>query len=118
MSGNRFFWLTMGSGLMLTLMAVSVADHHDLKARQRLENTPCGSLTIGRSLEQLSQIHSRRDLGWRYYPGNGYVDVERAFRVSKSMVVRYGWRVTEMNQVIAITPSALNLCENASQSAP
>ncbi len=88
----------------------SLGDTHDVEARHKVEATPCAGATLGQRLEEESRFHSRRDLGWRFFPGEGYMDAERALRVSKSMEIRYRWRVDAAGKVEALTDSARELC--------
>jgi hypothetical protein len=93
----------LGSPLLL-------ADSHDAEAQKRIEATPCGGTTLGERLAEETRIHSRRDLGWRFFPSSGYMDVERALRVSKSMEIRYRWRVDDSGKVEAENEAAQGLC--------
>lgn len=103
-------WL--GLGIALSFWGITpLADTHDVEAQHKIEATPCGGTTIGERLADETRIHSRRDLGWRFFPGSGYMDVERALRVSKSMEIRYRWRVDESGTVAALTEPAQELCQ-------
>lgn len=49
--------------------------------------------TVGQTLDRAIKSHTQRDLGWRTFPGDGYIDVERAVLLNKGMELRYRWRV-------------------------
>lgn len=109
--GLSWYWhLFSGVNLML-LSVLSSADSHDLEALQKVESLRCGNVRLAQRMEDQAQIHSRRDLGWRFYPGENYVDVERAMRVSKSLEIHYRWRVSTTGTVEAISTPAQKLCE-------
>lgn len=100
------------SGLCLLLLALTVhADSHDLEAQQKVESLRCGNTTLALRMADQAQVQSRRDLGWRFYSGDNYIDVERAMRVSKSMETRYRWRVWSNGKIEAISAPAQQLCE-------
>lgn len=107
---RRGLWISLGSGLLALWAAVVWADAHDTGAQHRIEATPCAGATIGAKLDEEARIHSRRDLGWRFFPGEGYMDAERAFRVSKGMEIRYRWRVDAAGKTEPQTDSARELC--------
>jgi hypothetical protein len=100
-----------GIGIALALWGAALwADTHEVQAQSKIEATPCGGTTLGERLADETRIHSRRDLGWRFFPGSGYMDVERALRVSKSMEIRYRWRMDGSGRVEALTEPAQMLC--------
>ncbi|NJD06592.1 MAG: hypothetical protein FIA97_08840 [Methylococcaceae bacterium] len=84
----------------------------DEEALRRIEQQPCsGGLTVAQVLDRTIKSHSQRDLGWRSFPGNGYVDVERAVLVNKGMELRYRWRVELQGTVGPENERAEKLCE-------
>jgi len=99
------------AGCLLLFAGGALADGHDLEALQTVESLRCGNTTLALRMADQARIHSRRDLGWRFYPGDNYIDVERAMRVSKSMETRYRWRVWATGSVEAISSPAQQLCE-------
>lgn len=90
---------------------VAVADTHEEKAQYLVEALVCGGSTVAARLNEESRIHSRRDLGWRFFSYGEEVDVERAFRISKSMEIRYRWKVSPGGQIQPVTESARDLCK-------
>jgi (2Fe-2S) ferredoxin len=67
----------------------------------------------GATVEQLLDKElkpSHRDLGWRVFARDEGFDVERAFLVSKSMELRYRWRVDAAGRGQAVSERAQKLC--------
>ncbi|BBL69458.1 hypothetical protein [Methylogaea oryzae] len=96
--------------LLATLGAPAYGAAGEADAEQIVKSHPCAD---GETIDQylghkLSSSH--RDLGWRVFPAEGGVDVERAFLASKSMEIRYRWRVDGTGQVQAISDRAQSLC--------
>lgn len=108
----KLAWRPFILGLSMALPAPStgLADAHEDMARQAIEQLPCGAGTVGARLEEETRIHSRRDLGWRSFQEGDNLDLERAFRVSKSMEIRFRWRVDHAGHAEALTDPARNLC--------
>lgn len=99
-------------GLLFCLVLLDAsADTHENQAQQKLEAMPCGSSTLGDRLEEISHTHSRRDLGWRFFPEGEALVLERAFRVSKSMDMKYRWQVDHDFQIKPISGAAQSLCQ-------
>lgn len=86
-------------------------DVHEEEIRKSLEATPCAGSTIGAKLEEEARIHSRRDLGWRFFPEGDTTSAERAYRISKSMEIRYRWSVDHTGKTEALTDQAKSLCQ-------
>lgn len=103
------------AGVVLTLLCLFacpvLADQHEDEAQQAVVGMACGSATVGAMLDQEARAHSRRDLGWRFFPDGDNLDVERSFRVSKSMEVRFRWKVDHSGHVMPVTESAKSLCK-------
>jgi len=53
---------------------------------------------------------SHRDLGWQVFKNDHGYDVERSFMVSKSMELRYRWRLSHNGELSAISDRAKSLC--------
>lgn len=101
-----------GMGMLLCLVRLDVlADTHEDQALQRLEAMSCGADTLGARLEDISHTHSRRDLGWRFFPEGDALVLERAFRVSKSMDVKYRWQLDHDFHIKPISEAAQSLCQ-------
>lgn len=86
------------------------ADTHEELAQQRLEAMSCGKTTVGKRLEEAARAHEQRDLGWRIFREGEDLDVERAFRLTKSKAIRYRWRVNHAGGIVAICEHAKTLC--------
>jgi hypothetical protein len=81
------------------------------EAIQITQNQACkGALNVAQALEQTLKSHSQRDLGWRVFPGDGHIDVERAVLVNKGMELRYRWRVEAQGRVGPENERAERLC--------
>lgn len=80
------------------------------EAEQMVKNQPCKEgETVAQYLEhKLSSSH--RDLGWRVYTEEDGIQVERAFLVSKSMELRYRWRVESGGAIRPVSERAAGLC--------
>lgn len=113
---------TTYSGLVLVLarsvaaiLALVAAQVHaasaEAEALQRIAQQPCsGGATVAEALDRVIKSRSQRDLGWRSFPGNGYIDVERAVLVNKGMELRYRWRVETQGAVGPENERAEKLC--------
>ena len=53
---------------------------------------------------------SHRDLGWQVFQNDYGFDVERTFMASKSMELRYRWRLHHNGELNAISERAKTLC--------
>jgi hypothetical protein len=83
------------------------------EAIQRTKMQPCrGNSTVEQALDRTIKSHSQRDLGWRSFPGNGFVDVERAVLINKGMELRFRWRVEPQGTVGPENERAERLCES------
>ncbi|GAB6047248.1 hypothetical protein JCM19379_10720 [Methyloparacoccus murrellii] len=102
--------LRAGVMLMALSSLAALADMHEDQARLNIEAMPCGNGTLGARLEEESRTHSRRDLGWRFFPEGDSLTVERAFRISKSMEARYRWQVDHDAHITPISDAAKSLC--------
>jgi hypothetical protein len=93
------------------LAAVSAGAASDEEAIQKTKAQPCkGGLSVEEVLGQTIKSHSQRDLGWRTFPGAGYIDVERAVLLNKGMELRYRWRVEAQGEVGPENERAEKLC--------
>ncbi len=108
MSAYRHTWFT-GLGLIIT--STSVPALTDEEAIQKTRAAACKtSMTVEQALDHVIKSHSQRDLGWRTFPGNGYIDVERAVLINKGMEMRYRWRVESQGAVGPENERAEKLC--------
>ncbi len=99
------------AGLVLLLAAPAAHALGDEEAIQKTKAQACKSgLSVEQVLEQTIKSHSQRDLGWRAFPGSGYIDVERAVLLNKGMELRYRWRVEAQGEVGPENERAEKLC--------
>lgn len=83
------------------------------EASVQIKNLTCkDTMSVEQVLDQSIRAHSQRDVGWRYFQEDGYIDVERAVLINKSMELRYRWRVKPDNSIKAETERAEKLCIN------
>ncbi len=95
--------------LLMALSQLASAAPSESEAQQLVQNQACkDGESVAQFLDHKSSSH--RDLGWRVFPADGGFDVERAFLASKSMELRYRWRVGADGQVQAVSDRAQNLC--------
>lgn len=81
------------------------------QASAQVKNLPCkDNLTVEQALDQSIKSHSQRDIGWRHFQENDYIDVERAVLINKSMEMRYRWRVKADNSITPQGDRAEKLC--------
>jgi hypothetical protein len=103
----------MLAGLILSAISGAALAFSEDEAIQKTLTQPCrGDQTIGQTLEKVLKSHSQRDLGWRSFPGNGFIDVERAVLLNKGMELRYRWRVEPQGAIGPENERAERLCEN------
>lgn len=103
-----------GAGSLFLLLAAlcgpanAVASHAE--AESVVKNQPCtGGETVDQFLDHKLKP-SHRDLGWRVFAREGGFDVERAFLASKSMELRYRWRVSTNGAAQPASGRAESLC--------
>jgi hypothetical protein len=101
-----YLWLALGFACADNAGALP----DESAAIRALESRACGSATIGERLGEEIRGHSRRDLGWRLFEEDGHYDLERSLRVSKSMDLRFRWRVYENGTVEPTSEPARRLC--------
>ncbi len=102
------FWLcAMACGACANYAGATSDESAAIRA---LEAKACGLSTIGERLGEEIRGHSRRDLGWRLFDEDGHYDLERSLRVSKSMEVRFRWRVYDNGTVEPMSEPARRLC--------
>lgn len=83
------------------------------EATAQVKNLACkDNMSVEQVLDQSIRTRSQRDVGWRYFQENDYIDVERAVLINKSMELRYRWRVKQDNSIKAETDRAEKLCIN------
>ncbi|MCQ8180394.1 hypothetical protein NP603_04680 [Methylomonas sp. SURF-1] len=80
-------------------------------ATSLVKNIMCkDQMTIDQALEHTVKSTSQRDIGWRSFQEDNYIDVERAILVSKAVELRYRWRVNDDGSVLATSDRAEKLC--------
>lgn len=81
------------------------------EATQRTKAQACrNNMNVEQTLDQAIKSHSQRDLGWRTFQGNGYIDVERSILLNKGMELRYRWRVEMHGEIGPENERAEKLC--------
>lgn len=102
------------AGVLLLLNGIGYSWALDAdQASAQVKNLPCkDNLTVEQVLDQSIKSHSQRDIGWRNFQEDGYIDVERAVLINKSMEMRYRWRVKADNSITPQGDRAEKLCSN------
>lgn len=112
---KRLFSIKL-AGLMLAstfaygYLPVANAIDSDLATNQVKALTCKDNMTIDQALEHAAKANSQRDIGWRSFQENDYVDVERAIMISKAVELRYRWRVNNDGSILAKSERAEMLC--------
>ncbi len=100
-----FIWLCM------LIMATAFAEVSEQQAEEIVKTSICiDDQTIAEVLKGKLKKRSQRDLGWKVFKEDEYYDVERAIMISKSMKIRYRWRVNREGQVEPVGKRAKKLC--------
>ena len=82
------------------------------QASEQIKTMPCKeSMTVDQILDQSIRSHSQRDIGWRTFQEEGYMDIERAVLINKGMELKYRWRVQMDGSISAQNDRATALCE-------
>lgn len=97
-------------GLAL-ISPVTLAQDAYTVALAQVKNQICNDReTVEQFLERKLKP-SHRDLGWQIFKtDNGAYDVERTFLISKSMEMRYRWRVNPDGSLSATNQRSQTLC--------
>ena len=83
------------------------------QATALIKNLPCkDNMSVEQVLDNSIKSHSQRDIGWRNFQEDGYVDVERAVLINKSMELRYRWRVKNDNSISIENDRTEKLCHS------
>jgi hypothetical protein len=84
------------------------------EALSMVKNTPCKQgETIDQTLEHSIRSHSQRDIGWRNFQEEGYIEIERAVMINKAAELRYRWKVDMATQSFkADNERAEKLCQS------
>ena len=98
-------------GLALWMVSMPAFSITEEEAMQKTKAQDCkNGMTVDQVMEKTIKSHSQRDLGWRTFPGNGFIDVERAVLINKGMEMRYRWRVENQGAVGPENERAEKLC--------
>lgn len=81
------------------------------QALASVESSDCGGHPISEALKHTLKKHSQRDLGWRVFSEQDYVDVERAILVNKGKQNRYRWRIDNAGYITPVSKKAKKLCD-------
>lgn len=94
----------------LLLPELSAAQLNIDQALDRVKNLQCHGETVESHLNRTIKP-SHRDLGWQVFKHEDlFFDVERSFLVSKSMEIRYRWRIQQDGILEAVSERAQKLC--------
>lgn len=81
------------------------------QAMQSVKIQACkDGLTIEQVLDQSVKSNFQRDIGWRYFLQEDYIDVERSVLINKGMETRYRWRIDANGNIKPQTDRAEKLC--------
>ncbi len=105
---NTSIKLTMILGCILSTAAY--AELSNELAEEQVKNANCKDLPIKTALKHKIKKHSQRDLGWRVFNHDTYIDVERAILVNKGKQIRYRWRIDQQGSVFPVSKKAKKLC--------
>ena len=104
---RKFFLLTLVS-VSQTCLAIDADE-----AMSKVKALFCKD---GQSIEQIldQSIRSRaqRDIGWRRFKEENYIDVERAVLITKGMEFRYRWRAQSDGSITPQNERTEKLCTN------
>jgi|LakMenE18May11ns_1017448.scaffolds.fasta_scaffold9327314_2 hypothetical protein len=97
-------------GLSLVSPVIQAQDAYTV-ALEQVKNQLCNDHeTVEQFLERKLKP-SHRDLGWQIFKtDDGAYDVERTFLISKSMEMRYRWRVNPDGRLSAVNQRSQTLC--------
>lgn len=83
--------LSCALGLMLPLSSYAISSD---EALSKVKQSICkDQQTIEQILERTIKSTYQRDIGWRYFQQDAFIDVERAVLINKGIEMRYRWRV-------------------------
>ena len=100
-----FIWFSM------LIAAPAFAQVDEQQAEEIVKTAICiDDQTIAEVLKSKLKKRSQRDLGWKVFKDEGNYDVERAIMISKSMKIRYRWRVNGEGAVEPVSKRAKKLC--------
>lgn len=95
----------------IVLTSAQAGELDDIK--QRVLELPCSEgLNVEQRLDDSIKSRSQRDLGWRIFQEDDYVDVERAVKINKAMELRYRWRVFTDGSIKPQSGRAERLCDD------
>ena len=94
--------------LLITAQPACAEDEYNL-ALNRVKTLSCNHENVEQYLDHKLKP-SHRDMGWQVFKNENGYDVERTFLVSKSMELRYRWRMTWTGELHPVTDRAKDLC--------
>lgn len=80
------------------------------RAEEIVKRSKCNDRSVIEALQAKIKRHSQRDLGWRVFKDDEFIDVERAILVNKGRQIRYRWRLDGNGQVTPVSKKAKKLC--------
>ncbi len=104
----RYLKASLSAVLLLACQLACADDDYNL-ALSRVKSLSCNSENVEQYLDHKLKP-SHRDLGWQVFKNDHGYDVERTFLVSKSMELRYRWRMSWTGKLDPVTDRAKALC--------
>lgn len=98
-------------GCLLIPSFAAIAEIDSDQALAQVESSDCNGEPVSEALKHSLKKHSQRDLGWRVFTEDDYIDVERAILVNKGKQNRYRWRIDNAGNITPVSKKAKKLCK-------
>ncbi|NBV74665.1 MAG: hypothetical protein EBR59_01400 [Methylococcaceae bacterium] len=99
--------------IVFALISQSVLAIDADEVMNKVKSMPCkNDQTVDQILEQTIRSRAQRDIGWRRFQEDNYVDVERAVLITKGMEFRYRWRAQNDGSIAPQNERTEKLCSN------
>lgn len=99
--------------LLLALISQSSLALDADQAMIQVKSMPCrDGQTVEQILDQTIKSRAQRDIGWRRFEEESYIDVERAVLITKGMEFRYRWRAENNGNIKPQNERTEKLCSN------
>ncbi len=103
------FTATLGT-LIATMPVTANNSEQSAMAEEKVKTFDCKGKPVQEVLKGKIKRHSQRDLGWRVFYQDEYIDVERAILVNKGRKSRYRWRIDQQGNIFPVSKKAKKLC--------
>lgn len=104
----------ISSGIFLVIFMIHVTTAEAMNASEAetlIRSAPCiNGQNIETVLGQKINTASQRDLGWQVFEDDGMYIVERGILISKSMQLRYRWKIGDQGKLQPASDRAEDLC--------